>query len=176
MVTLKEKVQYVLDLMSHAMDAGDDVFFHQIHASSPRVKDVYTNPKGQPVTVFEFETKSEMRNHMDATHGGALTTILDWYTSMAAAADERYWSKEDRLPDVQEIIKFGEDMGLSRSLKSQFMRPVPLDSTVYLECTLLSNGKKSSCTSMTIYDESGKALYEGLHDKIKLYKPIGPNL
>ncbi|PRT52388.1 hypothetical protein B9G98_00008 [Wickerhamiella sorbophila] len=176
MVTLKEKVQHALDLMSFALDSDQQVFFHEIHANPPRVLDVRTNDKGQPVVQFEFNTKSFMRNHMDATHGGALTTILDWYSSMAAVADERYWSKEDRLPTVQEIIRCGEDMGLSRSLKSQFMRPVPVDTTVLLECRVLSNGKKSSCISMTIYDEDGRPLYEGLHDKIKLYKPIETKL
>lgn len=176
MITLKDKVEHVLGLMAMAIEASDDLFFPEMHNKVPKVKEVYKNEQGQPVVVFEFDTESGMRNHMNNVHGGALTTILDWYSSMAVVADERYWSDEDRLPNVREIISFGEDMGLSRSLKSQFLRPVPLNDSVYLECKVLSNTKKNSCISMVMMDSSGKVLYEGIHDKIKLYKPINSNL
>lgn len=176
MVTLKEKLQYALDHIAKGIEGEGVHFFPELHAKAPKVKEVYTDSDGHPVVVFEYNTKAYMRNHMNNVHGGALTTIMDWLSSAAMGGDERYWSKEDRLPTEEEIEKFRSNRGLSRNLKSQFTRPVPTDDTVYVKFTMLSNTKKSAGLSAQMYDSDGNLLFSGFHDTIKLYKPIGGKL
>lgn len=87
---------------------------------------VWTEP--QTGAKFELDIKPAMCNRMGNLHGGAAATIFDMCTTIAAAplAKEGFWD-------------FG---GVSRTLSVTYMRPVPVNIKVLVECTVMQIGKR----------------------------------
>lgn len=98
----------------------------------------------QARAVFELEVLPEMCNPMDNMHGGAVATIADMATTMAAApaSEKGFW-------------EFG---GVSRTLSVTYLAPMPKGSTVLVDCKLVSVGGRLSLIRCAFKDRDSKAL------------------
>lgn len=123
-----------------------------------------------PVVVFKIKILDSMRSHYDNSHAGALTTLVDWLTHMAGAADPAYWPK-DRPATEEDFKRVQRSLGLSRRLSLQYLKEVPLGVEVFVQCMLLENTKSRQYFVVEIYDKD-RVYVRGTHDKIKLYKGI----
>lgn len=95
-----------------------------VHAQSPK------DPSSASLatTIFELTVIPQLCNPMNNMHGGAVATLADMATTMAAApiARKGFW-------------EFG---GVSRTLSVTYLRPVRLGRVVRVECQVRSVGRR----------------------------------
>lgn len=166
-MTIKDCVQAVCDFFTNDVKgAMGEVFSQKLHENM-KVHDVYVDAEGAPTVIFELFTDPWMRNGHDIVHGGCLSTIVDFYTTLSMAAESSYWQNPEQ-PSVDEIMNVVGQMGVSRALSVQFIQAVPINTTVYVVSKLISNTKRNIYFTCIIKDKSGKVLVTGTHDKVKV--------
>lgn len=148
----------------------EDSFASDIHRMGDEIADWYLYKGVTPVVIFKVKILDSMRSHYDNSHAGALTTLVDWLTHLAGAADPSYWPK-DRPANEDDFRRVQRLLGLSRRLSLQYLKEVPLGIEVFVKCMLLENTKSRQYFVVEIYDKD-RVYLRGTHDKIKLYKRI----
>jgi acyl-coenzyme A thioesterase 13 len=108
-------------------------------------------------TTWELHVTPGLCNKSGNLHGGAAATILDSLTSTALLT----------------IAKPGFlDAGhVSRSLICTYTRPVPVGTTVRVECEVVAAGKNTALVRGVIRTADGKACVHCAHDKAVFKKP-----
>jgi uncharacterized protein (TIGR00369 family) len=109
-------------------------------------------------TVWELHITPDLCNKGGNLHGGAAATILDTLTSTALLT----------------IAKPGFlDAGhVSRSLICTYTRPVPMGTTVRVECEVVAAGKNTALVRGIIKTKDGKACVHCAHDKAVFKKAV----
>lgn len=148
----------------------DGSFALDIHHLGDEIVDCYQEHSGSPAIIYKIKILDTMRSHYDNSHAGALTTLVDWLTHVAGAADPKFWPT-DRESTVADFKRVRDQLGLSRRLSLQYIKEVPLNIDVFVKCVMLENSKSRQYFTVEIYDKSN--LYvRATHDKIKLYKRV----
>lgn len=122
---------------------------------------------GHPVVTFKVRTTPHLTNSFGFVHGGALSTIVAIYSSLALAADEKYWGDSKKAPSERALKAFYDALGMSRSLSVQMLQPVSIDTDIFVKCTVDSNTKSFSYVTAKINSSSGGLLVVAIHDKMK---------
>lgn len=164
-MTLQDNVQKVCDTFSNELkEAFGDVFAQNLHEGMV-CTGAEVDEDGFPTVTFKVHTNQEWRNGHDIVHGGCLATIVDFYTSLAMAGDPNNWSSDQ--PSDQEFGQFLRSMGVSRNLQAQYVQAAPINADVIVKCKVLSNTKRNAYLQCFIFDQKGKLLVVGMHDKAK---------
>ncbi|OTB08939.1 hypothetical protein M426DRAFT_316235 [Hypoxylon sp. CI-4A] len=124
------------------------------HSSSPP----------HPYIIFQFTVQPIHSNGLDNLHGGCAATILDLCTSMP----------------LHLISKpgFWQYTGVSRTLNVTYLRPVPVGTTVYIKCEILSAGRnlcaiRGEIRSIAKDGREGPLLVVCEHGKANTDPPVG---
>ncbi|UKZ47264.1 hypothetical protein TrVGV298_001481 [Trichoderma virens] len=81
-----------------------------------------------PKVTFSFTVDNKHTNGFGNLHGGCSASLLDFCTSMALVLVSK--------------PGFWQTMGVSRTLNTTYMRPVPAGMEVLMECEILQVGKR----------------------------------
>ncbi|KAL6698155.1 Thioesterase/thiol ester dehydrase-isomerase [Trichoderma pleuroticola] len=81
-----------------------------------------------PFVKFSFVVEGKHTNGFNNMHGGAVASLLDFCTSLVLVLVSK--------------PGFWQTMGVSRTLNTTYMRPVPAGMEVLAECEILQVGKR----------------------------------
>ncbi|KAK3318306.1 HotDog domain-containing protein [Apodospora peruviana] len=107
----------------------------------------FTLPEGKqplPSVTFRYTARAEHTNPKQTLHGGFIATLFDTCTSFALL--------------LINSPGFWFNLGITRSLTTQYFRPVPIGTDVLIECKVLQIGKKLCSIRGTMRRESDDAL------------------
>ncbi|RFU77841.1 thioesterase family [Trichoderma arundinaceum] len=105
-----------------------------------------------PSVTFSFVVENEHTNGFRNLHGGAAASLLDFCTSMVLVLIHK--------------PGFWQTMGVSRTLNTTYMRPVPAGMEVLMECEILQVGKRLCALRGTMRRKSdGELLCVCEHNK-----------
>lgn len=109
--------------------------------------------EGPPAQVnYLLTVTPDLCNYMDNLHGGCAATIIDIFTTTILLAKSR--------PGV---FALG---GVSRHLKTTYLRPVPLGTEIRLRCTLIQIGRRLAYLRAEILRaDNGDLCVLGDHEK-----------
>jgi len=111
-----------------------------------------------PKVVFRYVVQPEHCNGLGNLHGGCAATIFDFCTSVAIMPLARpgHWSY----------------FGVSRTLSTTYLRPVPRGATVLIECEVVQLGRKlCSLRAEMRREEDGVVLVTCEHGKVNKDPP-----
>lgn len=156
-----ELIQQAINLSASATSkkeefwGGDDTrFMKVVHAdlSAP-----------EPIVTFKVRTHIGMANPTrTAVHGGCVVTMMDNATSWSRLAWPTNWENATEIKHgVQNMRKVN---GPSRNLNCTFLRPVPVDQDIFIECKVRSKTRRYCSATMDMKDSNGKLLTTGIHD------------
>ncbi|KAM0524540.1 hypothetical protein ACHAPE_000637 [Trichoderma viride] len=135
--------------------ANRNILFHQgwVHSLIPAIKIVSTDSTlPHPSVTFSFIVQDEHTNGMGNLHGGAAATLLDFLTSTALSLVSK--------------PGFWQMMGVSRTLNTTYMRPIPAGMEVLIHCEILQVGKRLCALRGTVRRKSdGELLCICEHNK-----------
>jgi uncharacterized protein (TIGR00369 family) len=135
--------------------ANRNTLFHQgwVHSLIPAIKIVSTDSTlPHPSVTFSFTVQDEHTNGMGNLHGGAAATLLDFLTSTALSLVSK--------------PGFWQMMGVSRTLNTTYMRPIPAGMEVLIHCEILQVGKRLCALRGTVRRKSdGELLCVCGHNK-----------
>ncbi|KAL7950177.1 HotDog domain-containing protein [Trichoderma barbatum] len=94
----------------------------------PNIKLISASSSPQAKITFSFTVESHHTNGFGNLHGGAAASLLDFCTSMLLVLVHK--------------PGFWQTMGVSRTLNTTYMRPVPAGMEVLMECEILQVGKR----------------------------------
>ncbi|KAL6896528.1 Thioesterase/thiol ester dehydrase-isomerase [Trichoderma evansii] len=143
-----EKVQDWLDKF------GNDKRW--VHTLIPHIKVVSTDATlPHPSITFSFIVQDEHTNGLGNLHGGAAATLLDFCTSVVLALVSK--------------PGFWQMMGVSRTLNTTYMRPIPAGMEVLMHCEILQVGKRLCALRGTVRRKSdGELLCICEHNKANI--------
>lgn len=108
-----------------------------------------------PSVTFAFTVEPEHTNGLGNLHGGAAASLLDFCTSMALVLVSK--------------PGFWQTMGVSRTLNTTYMRPVPAGMEVLMHCEVLQVGKRLCALRGTMRRKSdGELLCVCEHNKANI--------
>ncbi|KAK1252851.1 hypothetical protein MKX08_004038 [Trichoderma sp. CBMAI-0020] len=141
--TLSPILIILLKRQINSSKANRDTFFHQgwVHSLIPTIKIVSTDSTlPHPSVTFSFIVQDEHTNGMGNLHGGAAATLLDFLTStvLSLVSKPGFWQM----------------MGVSRTLNTTYMRPIPAGMEVLIHCEILQVGKRLCALRGTIRRKS----------------------
>jgi uncharacterized protein (TIGR00369 family) len=116
-----------------------------------------TDPKN-PRVVFRFKVQQEHANYLGNMHGGCTATLFDFLTSLSLAmiCKPGFWSY----------------YGVSRTLDTMYLRPVPCGETVLVECDITQAGQNLCALRGVIRRErDGTVLATCEHNKVNIDPP-----
>ncbi|KXJ96302.1 thioesterase family protein [Microdochium bolleyi] len=90
-----------------------------------------------PSVTFRFTVHPEHCNAMNNMHGGCTATLFDFATTMPIM----FLSKPG----------FWEYLGVSRTLNTTYLRPIPCGTAVLIETDILQIGRRMATTRGTMY-------------------------
>ena len=144
-VPLKDRLEAFLVFFGHGSG------YHGFDAETLQgVSLVSAQPETQTVR-YTLAVRPELSNRNGHMHGGAITAIFDTLTTSALIL----------------VIKSGywESLGVSRTLTVTFLRPVPVGSKVFIDCTIIGVGRKMASLQGRMTTEDGKTCATCVHDK-----------
>lgn len=106
---------------------------------------------------YAFRVHPSLCNRSGTLHGGAASTLFDTLTSTA-------------LLTLGRLGKW-ETLGVSRTLSVTFMRPMSMNTKVFLECEVVAAGKKMANLRGTMRSPEGKICAMCIHDKAAIEGP-----
>jgi acyl-coenzyme A thioesterase PaaI-like protein len=127
--------------------------------------------KGRTIVTFRVHTEPWMKNGHDIVHGGCIATIVDWLTSLGVVAHKKFWPSEETTTE-QALLAYGQVPAVSRHISVQYIKAVPLNKDILVECTIESNTKRYSYINCRILDDEGNLYVTGSHDRVHLYGKI----
>ena len=145
-LSLKERV-----LMLHQLIASDPDFFgldtYVLKHSSPELLEARPN-----FVKWSLVIGSELCNKGGNLHGGASATLLDYLTStvLVTIATEG----------------FLDGGHVSRTITMSYLRPVPMNAKVTVECEVHAAGRNTANVIGRIYNDQGKLCVTCVHDKV----------
>ncbi len=100
---------------------------------------------------FAFAVKPSFCNKVGNLHGGIATTLLDNLTTLVllTIAKPGYW----------------DTFGVSRTLTTTFLRPLPVGSKVLVDCEVVAAGKRLVNIKAAMKTADGKICVTCIHDK-----------
>lgn len=111
-----------------------------------------------PKATFSFTVARIHSNGSPNMHGGAISTLFDWATSMPLAliCKPGYWSY----------------LGVTRTLDVTYLRPVPVGSEVIVEAELIHAGRSLSLIRGVMRRQDGAVLATCEHNKVNTDPPV----
>ncbi|KAL7937962.1 HotDog domain-containing protein [Trichoderma chlorosporum] len=122
----------------------------------PKLKVVSaSSSRPHPSVTFSFTVEQKHTNGLSNMHGGCSASLLDLCTSMVLVLVSK--------------PGFWQTMGVSRTLNTTYMRPVPVGMEVLMECEILQVGKKLCALRGTMKRKSdGELLCICEHNKVNI--------
>ncbi|KAK0764214.1 hypothetical protein N5P37_003610, partial [Trichoderma harzianum] len=97
-----------------------------------------------PSVKFSFTVEGKHTNGFNNLHGGAAASLLDFCTSLVLVLVSK--------------PGFWQTMGVSRTLNTTYMRPIPAGMEVLVECEILQVGKRLCALRGTLRRKSDNEL------------------
>lgn len=114
-------------------------------------------PKHRSSITFNFTIQSEHCNRMHSLHGGCISSLFDFTTTLALLLVSR--------------PGFWESMGVSRCLNVTYLRPAPEGTELLIECEVTHVGKSLAALKGTMRRKSdGKITATCEHTKVNVDK------
>lgn len=115
--------------------------------------------------VFTIPVLKPWLNAMRNMHGGIVALLIDVTTTLTLSCV----TSRNKNGDW-----FWQYPGVSRHLSATYLKPVPAEITVRVECTITGIGKRLASIQAVIRDhETGDVLCTGQHDKVNIEPPKG---
>ncbi|CZT20240.1 uncharacterized protein RCC_06098 [Ramularia collo-cygni] len=155
-ISIKDPVERIQAYMNTYQDdpeydGFDALLMRNLRVISAKATDAAQDGM-EAVSVYELDVVPGLCNSMGNMHGGAVATLADNTTTLAAAPISR--------------PGFWEHGGVSRTLNVTYLRPITKGSTLRIECAVRSVGQKLAATQCSIRSkETGKVLALAEHNK-----------
>ena len=157
-------------------------FLNKVQLTSVVLDDAYLdNNDGLPVVVLRLKTSNAARDEKENIHIGALTAIIDYFSTLSQFAQPDYWEVtecDDEDPVMPEywIQRIPLEAGVSRALRIHVLQPIPCETEFIHKCKILENTQSTCYLSVHIYSTDGKLLATGIHEKAKMQRAITAKL
>lgn len=140
----------------HVQEHHGSQLYHDLSLESATLTPTPSNPHHSTV-IFTLVIPSSLCNVIGTLHGGAVALILDLCTSTAinGCSEPEFW-------DGQHV---------SRSLNCTYLRGASKGEKIWIECEVVSMGKRLALTRGVIRNEEGKICYTCDHDKVHIGGP-----
>ncbi|ANB13242.1 hypothetical protein AWJ20_1524 [Sugiyamaella lignohabitans] len=125
------------------------------------------NDNGTQVVTLSVPTQPWMQNNYGIVHGGCTATLLDYITTYAFIAHEKYWKDFEEDDYALVVGQAIQEFGLSRHISTQYLSAIPIGIELFCEVRLESSTSRFTHTSCRFHDASGKIYATGTHDKVK---------
>ncbi|KAK3398633.1 HotDog domain-containing protein [Sordaria brevicollis] len=129
--------QRILELNRREMEkasSGDTGDHDWTSSLIPHLKIVSTDPAlPHPKTYFRYTVQPQHCNRLGNLHGGCIATLFDYCTTMPLALVSKpgFWYY----------------LGVSRTLNTTYLRPIPVGTKIFIECEVVAIGKRMASLS-----------------------------